>query len=157
MKAISSKRVKTDADHEEMARIEFLSSLYLNEQGPVIPTTWVDATIINAAKKNKEGTLAKSGVFCKAHSNLEYEGPRTPSELWETADFRNRSLVKVGAARVMRTRPVFNSWSALIEVSIEDSIVDPSRLSYWFQIAGLYIGFGDWRPQFGRFEAKHLD
>lgn len=157
LKQVSGKRTKTDADHEEMARIEFLAALYINEQGPIIPTTWVDATLINAAKKNKEGMLAKSGVFCKAHSMLEYDGPRTANDMWDDVRFRHRALVKVGTARVMRTRPVFNSWSAVIEVSIEDSIINPSRLSDWFQIAGLYIGFGDWRPQFGRFESKRLD
>lgn len=156
MKQISQKRVKTDADHEEMARIEFLASLYINEQGPVIPLTWVDATLVGAAKKNKEGMLAKSGVFCEGNSMLEYEGPRTPDALWIDDNFRDRSLVKVGTARVMRTRPVFKSWTAVVEVSVDDSIVNPDRLSDWFKIAGRYLGFGDWRPQFGRFEATRL-
>lgn len=157
MKQISSKRVKTDADHEEMARVEFLAALYIDENGPVIPSTWVDAALVNAAKKSKEGMLAKSGVFCKGHSMLEYEGPRTPDDLWSDSDFRDRSLVKVGTARIMRTRPVFKTWSTIVTVSIEDSIVNPSRLNDWFTIAGQYLGFGDWRPQFGRFESIRLD
>ncbi len=157
MKQISGKRQKTDADHEEMARLEFLSALYINEQGPVIPQAWIDATLTGAAKKGKEGQLAKSGVFCKSPAMLEYDGPRTPNELWESADFRHRQLVRVGTARIMRTRPVFKSWSALVEVSVEDSIVNPSRLSDWFTIAGQYLGFGDWRPQYGRFESTRIN
>lgn len=140
-----------------MARVEFLAALYIDENGPVIPSTWVDAALVNAAKKSKEGMLAKSGVFCKGHSMLEYEGPRTPDELWEDTNFRDRSLVRVGNARIMRTRPVFKTWSTIVTVSIEDSIVNPSRLNDWFTIAGQYLGFGDWRPQFGRFESTRLD
>ena len=34
---ISSKRAKTDADYEEMARIEFFASLYMAADGPVLP------------------------------------------------------------------------------------------------------------------------
>ena len=82
LKQISSKRKKTDADHAELARIEFLAGLYLGPDGPVIPARNVDAMLINAAKKNREGPLAKSGVFCVGDAPLQYDGPRTAEELW---------------------------------------------------------------------------
>ena len=31
LKSVSGKRKKTEADHEEMARIEFVAGLYMNE------------------------------------------------------------------------------------------------------------------------------
>jgi len=156
MKQISSKRAKTDADFEEMARIEFLASLYMAADGPVLPANVLDATLVNGAKKSKEGMIAKSGAFCLEHARLEYEGPRTAEELWADERFRHTALVRVGNAKVVRCRPVFNEWSAVVSVNIENTIVNPARVDDWWAVAGTQVGIGDWRPQHGRFQAQRL-
>lgn len=156
MKQISSKRAKTDADYEEMARIEFLASLYMAADGPVIPSFVLDATLVNGAKKSKEGMSAKSGAFCLDNARLEYDGPRTADELWQVEQFRHVALVRVGTARVARTRPVFAEWSAVVSVNIETGIVNPARVDDWFAVAGTQVGIGDWRPQHGRFTAIRI-
>jgi tetrahydrodipicolinate N-succinyltransferase len=156
MKQISSRRAKTDADHEEIARIEFLASLYMAADGPVIPAEVLDAVLINGAKKSKEGMTAKSGAFCLEHARLEYDGPRTADELWADERFRHISIVRVGQAKVVRTRPIFNKWSAIVSVNIETGIVNPARVDDWLTIAGTQVGIGDWRPQHGRFQAQRL-
>lgn len=156
MKQISSRRGKTDADYEEMARIEFLASLYMSADGPVIPANVIDAMLINAAKKSKEGMVAKSGAFCLEHARLEYEGPRTADALWADEHFRHVALVRVGMARVARTRPVFDKWSAAVSINIEPGIVNAARVDDWMAIAGAQVGIGDWRPQHGRFQAQRL-
>lgn len=156
MKQISSKRAKTDSDYEELAKVEFFASLYMDKDGPVIPANMIDALLINASKKSKEGQLAKSGVFCFEHASLQYDGPRTADELWALDEFRFAALVRVGSARVVRMRPTFKDWSATLTINVEPSIVNPSRLIDWFAVAGSVIGVGDWRPRYGRFEAKCL-
>jgi hypothetical protein len=91
LKAVSSKRVKTDADYAEMARIEFVGSLYMHsELGPVIPGANVEAAILAAAKKTKEGPLAKCAVFSAdpGYFKLDYVGPRTAKELFEDTTAR---------------------------------------------------------------------
>lgn len=153
---ISHKTKKTDADHEEMARIGFLAALYMSPDGPVIPAFVIDATLINAAKKSKEGIAAKSGAFCLEHARLEYEGPRTADALWADESFRHVALVRVGTGRVTRTRPVFVKWSAVVSVNIETTIINPARVDDWFAIAGTQVGLMDWRPQHGRFQAQRL-
>lgn len=157
LKQVSAKRSKTDADHEELARLEFMAALYMGPNGPVIPAPMIDATLTNAAKVSREGKLSKSGVFCPEHAPLEYDGPRTAEELWNDERFRSREPVKVGMARVMRTRPVFSEWAAVVTVQVEDIVVNPARLDDWFHIAGTQCGFGDWRPQHGRFTAERLN
>lgn len=156
LKKVSSKRVKTDADYEEMARIEFIAGLYISADGPVLPTHVIDATVVNAAKKSKEGTLAKSSVFCFTHSVLQYDGPRSADELWQDERFRKVSIVRVGQARVARTRPVFDAWQCVVELQVENTLVNPSRVDEWMFVAGTQVGFCDWRPQFGRFQAQRL-
>jgi hypothetical protein len=151
MKKISSKRTKTDADHEEMARIEFYGSLYLDENGPVIPSFVVDSVVVGGAKKSKEGQLAKSGCFCLQHAKLFYDGPRAQDELWADERFRFVAIVRVGTARVSRTRPIFRTWSSIITLNIEDTTINPARVYEWLSVAGTQVGIGDWRPQYGRF------
>lgn len=156
LKQVSSKRTKTDADYEEMARIEFTAGLYMGKDGPIIPATNMDSTLINAAKKSKEGVLAKSGVFCVEHAVLQYDGPRSVDELWADDNFRYSALVRVGMARIARMRPIFREWTAVIKLNVEESVVNPARIDDWLIAAGSVVGLGDWRPQHGRFEAKRL-
>ncbi len=152
MKLITSKRKKTDADLEELARLEFLGGLYLDEQGPILPSFVVEAALINGAKKSKEGMQAKAGIFCPEHMPLIYEGPRKPDEMWKDERFRFPMPVRVGQSKVMRMRPIFNNWSATIKVSYEDTIINESRVAEWVFSAGCQVGLCEWRPRLGRFD-----
>ena len=156
LKAISGKRVKTDADHAEMARLEFLAGLYWTAAGPVIPAANIDAMLINAARKSREGSAAQSGVFCQSDAIMGYTGPRTTDELWADERFRHVAIVRVQTARVVRTRPIFHEWTATVTVQFEDSVINASRVDEWFHVAGRLIGLGDWRPKFGRFSVERL-
>ena len=157
IKQISSKRKKTDADNEEMARLEFMGSLYLDEEGPVLPAYVIDGMLIRAAMKSREGPLAKAGCFCLDHASLEYDGPRAANELWEDEGFRFSSMVRVQSSRVSRMRPIFNKWSTTIKLHIEDTIVNIGRVDEWLETAGVQIGLCDWRPQYGRFTVERLN
>lgn len=156
MKQITSKRNKTDADYEEMARIEFLGGLYMGPDGPVIPASNVEAFLIGAAKKRSEGNLAKAGMFVDIHAPLMYTGPRTADGLWNDDSFRFSKGVTISRARVMRMRPIFKEWGAVIEVNYDDEQINLATLDTWVKIAGEVIGLGDWRPKFGRFEATKV-
>lgn len=157
IKQISSKRNKTDADYEEMARIEFMAGLYLDADGPVLPSKIIDSMIVEAARKSREGRIATSGCFCLTSSRLEYDGPRTPEELWADETFRFSSLVRIRSARIIRMRPIFPEWAAVIALDVEDTAINVSRLDDWMHIAGTQIGIGDWRPKYGRFTAERLN
>ena len=156
IKLISSKRMKTDADYEEMARLEFFAGLYMAEAGPVLPANMIDAMVIQAAKKSKEGQVAKGGCFCLNAANLEYDGPRTAAELWQDERFRFTAIVRVGMNRIARTRPIFREWAAVVRLHVEDEVTNAARVDEWMRIAGTQIGLGDWRPQYGRFIVERV-
>lgn len=151
IKIISSKRKKTDADHEEMARLEFLGSLYMDENGPIIPARTMRAMIVNAARKRREGKLAEAGVFVVENASLDYDGPRGADELWEAKINTSREIVRVGQARVVRTRPIFHEWEAVVKVLFDDSVVSGHQLDEWMEIGGSIVGLMEMRPQMGRF------
>lgn len=156
IKLISSKKAKTDADHEEIARLEFMSGLYLDESGPIIPSYVIEGVVLGGAKKSKEGLLSKSGCFCLKHAYLEYDGPRTADELWDDDRFRFSALVRVKMARIPRMRPIFREWSAVVTLSVEDSVINPGRVMDWLTVSGTQVGLCDWRPQFGRFTVEKV-
>lgn len=157
MKKVSGKRQKTDSDYEELARIEFAAGLYIDATGPYIPADVMIATLINAAKKSKEGPAARSGMVVETPSPLEYSGPRTTEELWKDETFRFVALVRVGMNKVVRTRPIFRQWAATCEVMYEDSLVNVEQVDRWMAVAGTQIGLCEWRPRYGRFSAKRAE
>lgn len=155
IKEISSKRKKVEADYEEMARLEWMGGLYLHKGEPCIPGYVLEGALIgrgSAARKQRMGKEAAAGLYVVQNFPLEYDGPRDPTELWETEGFQLRSLVRVGQARIMRTRPVFEEWAATVVVEIDPELVNPKDAKHWMEIAGAQVGLMDWRPKCGRFE-----
>lgn len=148
---VTSKRKKTDADHVEVGRREFFGSLYLMGGEPCIPGEVMEAALIRGAMKEKRGPAAKAGLLVENNSRLEYDGPRDPQALWADERFRLRVAVKVGQAKVMRTRPRFDGWSADVIVKYLPSLLNEREVGGFLITAGEQLGIGDWRPRFGRF------
>lgn len=96
LKAVSGKQAKTDANFEELARIEFQGGLYVGEDAPCIPGELIEATLIAAAKKSKRGPAAKAGLLSDGNHQLAYDEPRSPDALWGDERFR---LVACGSDR----------------------------------------------------------
>ncbi len=152
LKKLSEKRAKTDADHAEMSRVEWFSSLYLHEGRPCLPNEMIEAMLVNAAKQNRRGPAAKAGILCEHHFPLCYDGPRDPQALWGDERFRLRVGVRVQDRRVMRTRPIFRQWEAQLEIQYLDEVLNKGDVQRLLEKGGMLIGLGDWRPKFGRFE-----
>ena len=151
---IAGKRKKVEADHKEMAKREWLAGLYLSGGAPCIPAALIEAALIEGAKKEKRGPQAKAGIVVEQHAKLEYDGPRKIADLWNDERFRLRVSVRVGQSRVMRTRPLFDKWSAEVLVKYLPGMVDAKSVRDFLLTAGDQIGIGDWRPRFGRFTVQ---
>ena len=162
IKAISKKRAKTEDDYAKLARLEWEGSFYLDDNGkPVIPGENVEAMLVAAAKKKKQGPAAKAGIIVVGVFPIEYDGPKDLPKLWEDEQFRKVSPVVVQRSRVIRTRPQFPTWALEVEVHFLPDQLDPDDLDQHMVIAGRIIGLCDWRPNaplspgpFGRFKAK---
>jgi len=149
---MTHKRGKTDADLEEISRREFYGGIYWNsEMGPHIPDLLMQACLQEGAKKFKLGKQFKSAVFVNGDIKLEYDGPRTVEELWDNRDFANQSMVRVGTNKTLRTRPLFKDWSGSVTITYDESVVDEQQVKQSLEVAGRFVGVGDWRPRYGRF------
>lgn len=155
MKRITAKRIKTDEDHEELARLEHMGGLYFDpEIGPYVPGQNFERCLVDAARITKSGKKIERGVFVDTDVNpLSYDGPRDIDGLWKDENFRHAASVKVGTNRVTRTRPQFRSWAVEAEGEYDPSVISLVELGEIATTAGLMIGLGDWRPRFGRFQA----
>lgn len=148
---ITGKRKRTDADHEELARREWMGGLYMGDGGPVIPWQMLEGAVIRGAMKEKRGPAAKAGLLVEKNASLEYDGPRDPKDLWKDERFRLRVAAKVGTSRVMRTRPHFDNWAADVEIKFLPSLLNARDVRNFLVAAGEQVGIGDWRPRYGRF------
>lgn len=153
MKEISGKRKKTDADHEDLARLEFVGGLYLlDEIGPYVPGVNLEKAIVEGGRITKQGRQVERGLFVTDNEvPLLYRGPRDPEALWADPSFRSVMAVKVGQARVMRTRPVFREWALEFDAEVDEGLLSVDVLDAITRDAGSMVGIGDYRPRFGRF------
>lgn len=158
IKQISAKRAKTDADFEAMSKLEWFASLYTNEKEQIIcPGTCLEAGFGVAARKSKRGKLAVAGIFIEEDPRLQFDGDRLSlDELWERQENILVAPVKVGQARVMRTRFLCKEWSADLTVRYEDGLLNKSAVTEILTTLGDEIGIFDWRPKFGRFTVKEV-
>jgi hypothetical protein len=147
-----AKKTKTDAAFAAAYKTEFLGGLYLDEnKEPCLPGEVIEATIIEGAKKSKQGKDAKAGLMVEGLFPLKYKGPRDVEALWEKKFFKTCG-VRVGQSRIMRTRPLFpTGWSCDFLVHYNSTLINRKDLLKYVEEAGNEVGIGDFRPRFGRF------
>lgn len=143
---------KTDNDHEEMARLEFMGSLYLDDDGEVcIPGENIESMMVESARKQRLGKQAEAGIMCPGSPKLVYKGPRDPNELWADPQFRFIKGARTGNGRVMRSRARFMEWGLKFQLQYDDEKLDESQFRSMLERAE-EIGLCEWIPKYGRFE-----
>ena len=153
----SSKR--TDEDRLEIAKVEWTGGLYFEPGiGPFVPGSWVFKSLLEGARSGRRGQKIEGGLtVVEMMHPLIYRGPRDIDGLWgkngesEFVDFRT---VRVGQAKVDRCRPIFREWAFEAELMVDPTVIDPDELADIADIAGKLKGLGDYRQQFGRYDAK---
>jgi hypothetical protein len=156
IKEITAKQKKTDADHEEIGRLEWRGGLYLDNSRPCVPDVAQKATLFNAAKTLKLGKKLKAGLFIYEHAMLVYDGPTDLDALWADERFRDRRNMRVGGSMVMRTRPKFDEWSIDMVIGYDDEVLNADQVRQCVDIGGRLIGLLEGRPAYGRYVAQQL-
>lgn len=160
LKELTSKRVKTDEDYEDIARAEWELAMYWDDElGPYIPSMNIRASLVGGAKFNKLGAgVQRSLLTTTERTKLDYDGPTAFYDLYKSGQFTDVRSVVIGRKRIMRTRPVFHNWSLIFEMTYDENQLEESDLMLAFKNAGKMVGLGDFRPQtggmFGRYSAK---
>lgn len=175
MKKQSGKRNKTDEDLAALSMLEWWAGLYTDrrlavsddgqvsaEKGTklVIPAHVLDSAIREGARKIKAGKQISAGVIVEANGDFSASGVKDLTVASLDEAYHYRCAVKVGASKVMRTRPIFADWSVTFSVLIDQSVADLDVVRQSLDHAGRLVGIGDWRPgapkggSYGRFTVK---
>ena len=163
MSLLTAKRKKTDEDHEAISRLEWEGAMYFDKDlGPYLPYRMMKAAIHGAAKKSKAGAKVRSGLFGVGDkAQLVYEGPRDLEGLWAKPEFIDMRSVVVQRARIIRCRPIFNSWKAEFKFMYDTEVLNKEDVTAFAEVAGSLVGIGDYRPEcsgdFGRFSVGVKD
>ena len=160
IKKISAKKPKTDADQAEIARLEFLGAVYVDDSGSIVlPDVNIMSAIVAGARKSKKGKDAQAGVFVNGHGTFgfSFSGKKTPEALWESGKFTDRRAVVIQRNKIMRVRPRFNQWSSAFTIEVDDEICNAEEVRNWLETAGNRAGLGDFRPMYGRFEVVEFN
>lgn len=161
-KTLTSKRKKTDEDHELIAQSEWRGALYWSEStGPYLPTGNIRSSIWEGGKLSKLGKDIQRGTVIPSDKTpIIYKGPRDPDALWASGLFYDCRSVVISGRRIMRYRPLFNDWSVLVDIMYDPAVIDQDVLVQAAETAGNLIGIGDFRPNkggsFGRYKVEVL-
>jgi hypothetical protein len=155
IKAVTSKRKKTEEDQELIARLEWEAGLYIDpELGPYVPAENVERCLRDAGAVTRDGKNVQRGFLIEDDRlPLVYRGPRDVSGLWD-GEYKLTKAVRVQAARTLRCRPLFREWSLDFSGRLDESMLDFETFQAIVGRAGAMIGLCDFRPRYGRFEAK---
>lgn len=158
--ALGQTRKKSLEQEAQLRKMEWTLRLYMDDAvGPYIPSANVHELLRSAATKWKMGEEIKRSLVVEEYRiPLQYDGPRTAEELWE-GGFRDSRMVANGGmsrGRVVRCRPRFEDWSIACVLAYDPEDIDADLLEMVVERSQKY-GLGDYRPQFGSFDASLVE
>lgn len=153
IKAITSKRKKTDEDHTAVARLEWYGGIYLDGGKVVQPASKLRKSFIEAGRIHKVGKqIERAFAFGALNIPLAFDGPHDVDKLWESGRYVSRLSVGVMGKRVMRVRPQFSTWALVSDAELLDDVINLDDFIAIAELAGRAVGIGDNRVNgYGRF------
>ena len=132
--------------------------LYLNKDGvPIQPAVHLEGCFIKSATNFKMKGRKTYTNFCKASLMiLEREIPFDNEQA--TAWVIDEQPVVINRARVLCWRPRWDEWSFHFTLrNLQPSMLDDLTLRKIVEYGGMFVGIGDFRPKFGRFEVAEFE
>lgn len=154
---------KTQIVYDPKERTE--AGLYRDSDGKIYqPSVHFEGAFIEAAKQFKwKGRktymdLFKAGVLVDP-IEIPFENPKNPEMNYNGGEGKiDERPVVINKSRVLAWRPRWDSWGFTFKVNvllgnqIKDDVVKQV-----VEYAGMYIGIGDFRPKYGRFDVTKFE
>lgn len=156
MKELTSKRKKTEEDLQKISDLEWEAGVYWDDNiGLVVPNECLAATFLEGAKMNKNGSAFQKYVqVVDAMAPLDIGETQSYEKMKTDPRYRDVRSVCVMRARVIRTRPRFNTWRTTFDLMYDESKIDPDVIALAIENAGNYVGLCEMRKMgYGRFAA----
>lgn len=159
-----SKKV-TDAEREEIQRLEWEGSMYWDEElGFYIPSDNIEKCIKEGAQKSRLGKTVEAVVFA-TEDRIKIDCGKYPMDRQALYEMKRpdgkgslysiRKAVRIPpktGARLMKVRAMIpTGWKLTVTLDYDETMMNVKDLIKAMIDGGAYIGLGDWRPKFGRF------
>lgn len=143
---VRAKRKDEKFDSTEEAK---KASYFDQKLGFYIPSSHIEGCLKKAASdfKLKGHKTYKDTIL----GSVFVEDEKLPlnRQEWDEID---RRAAKVQTARIVRSRPRFNTWELTFAMLFDDERITTDVLRQILSEAGATKGIGDYRPKFGRFK-----
>jgi len=135
-------------------KAEVEEALYCSPEGEIyVPATQIKGTLIESGKQLRVVGKGKS-TYSKLFGAFVLIEPDAIPMLNQKWEIDSRAVV-IQKSRIMRYRPVFKEWGLKFNLMVMDDGIGLEVIKEGLNIAGNYIGIGDFRPakkgSFGRF------
>ena len=157
MKKYTSKKKKTEEDLQTISDLEWEAGVYWDDNiGLVIPNECLAATFLAGAKMNKNGSAFQKYVhIIDSLAPLDVGETQDYDTMKTDPRFRDVRSVCVMRARVVRTRPRFNTWRTEFDMMFDENKIDSDVIALAIENAGNYVGLCEMRDMgYGRFAAS---
>lgn len=162
VKVYTSKRTKTEEDHEKILNIQWESALYWSDSiGLYMPWENLYSCMLKAAKNHKMGQ--KMGgisfsdpigypIITKNHKSLDL--------LKKDDNNKFVKMVSIQRSKTLSCRPIFHEWSVSFSFEIDPSFITANEMKTILETMKERGGLGVWRPTspqpgpYGRFTFK---
>jgi len=125
--------------------------LYKDKDGKICqPALHIESAMIKAATNYKIPGLGKKTFKDAFKGGIFVEPSMIPhkNDKWEL-DLQG---VVISRSRITRARPRFDDWELEFAILNRDERITPEIVKQVLEDAGKFVGIGDFRPRFGRFE-----
>jgi len=162
VKEFTSKRTKTEEDHENILNLQWESALYWSEElGLYMPWENIYSCMLKAAKSHKMGQ--KMGgisfdspigykIITPNHNDLQ--------KLRDDPDNKFVRMVSIQRSKTLSCRPIFREWKIEFSFNSDPTFITKNEVKTILQTMSERGGLGVWRPTspqpgpYGRFNLK---
>lgn len=132
---------------------EWREALYFDEKiGIYEPSEHIWGAMIKAASNFQIPGRGKKTYKDLIKSGIVIEPDKIPLGKREPDEIDKRPVV-VRGCRIIRQRPMMKEgWELSFTITILDEQLQPEVVKAILEHGGKYVGIGDYRPRFGRFE-----
>jgi hypothetical protein len=122
-----------------------------------IPSENLESSIMNGAKKNKNGKQIQKTLMVFPE-NIPIIGIEDIPiyDMIQLGCYKDVRNVKIGQSKTLRCRPRFDKWSLEFEAEYEADIISGEEVEMAIRVAGREVGLGDYRPKYGRFTVDYI-
>jgi hypothetical protein len=155
---LSQKRGKSLDDEARLRLMEWALRAYIDDTvGPYIPGKNIKEMLRSAATKYRKGEdIKRSLAVADFRIPILYDGPREQEILQKDEAYRYLAMVSNAGqskGRVVRTRPKFDDWTLVTTLAWDPEDLDEDLIVKVVKRSEKY-GLGDYRPEFGAFNAE---